>query len=53
MRFISASRASLIYNVEPIVAIIAAAAILGEYLDWVQVCGAMLVIVAVYLATRS
>jgi drug/metabolite transporter (DMT)-like permease len=53
MRFISASRASLIYNVEPIVAIIAAAAILGEYLDWVQVCGAVLVIVAVYLATRS
>jgi drug/metabolite transporter (DMT)-like permease len=53
MRFISASRASLIYNVEPIVAIIAAAAILGEYLGWVQVCGAMLVIVAVYLATRS
>ncbi|MFT5224384.1 MAG: drug/metabolite transporter (DMT)-like permease [Polaribacter sp.] len=52
MRFISASQASLIYNVEPIVAIIAAAAILGEYLDWVQVCGAVLVIVAVFLATR-
>jgi drug/metabolite transporter (DMT)-like permease len=52
MRFISASRASLIYNVEPIVAIIAAAAILGEYLEWVQVCGAVLVIVAVFLATR-
>jgi len=53
MRFISPSRASLIFNVEPIVAIIAAAAILGEYLDWVQLCGAALVIVAVYLATKS
>lgn len=53
MRFISASRASLLFNVEPIVAIIAAAAILGEYLNWMQLCGALLVIIAVYLATKS
>jgi drug/metabolite transporter (DMT)-like permease len=53
MRFISASKASMIYNIEPIVAIISAAIILGESLVLLQLLGATLVIFSVFLATRS
>lgn len=53
MRFINASKASMIYNIEPIVAIIAAAVILGENLVMLQLLGASLVILSVILATRG
>jgi drug/metabolite transporter (DMT)-like permease len=53
MRFISASRASMLFNFEPIVAILASAFFLGEALVLPQLFGASLVIFAVFLATRS
>ncbi len=53
MRYISAGRASMIYNIEPLVAIVGATVLLGESLLLVQLFGAAFVITAVLLAARE
>ena len=52
MRYISAGRAAMIYNIEPLVAIIAAVFILHEVLAPLQMIGASLVIAAVIVSAR-
>lgn len=53
IRYISAGRAAMIYNLEPLTAIAAAALILGETLLPLQLFGATLVIVAIVMTTRT
>jgi drug/metabolite transporter (DMT)-like permease len=51
-RLTGAARAALVFNVEPLVAIAAAAALLGESLTLVQLAGVAMVMAALMLATR-
>lgn len=53
MRYISAGRAAMVYNFEPLTAIAAAALILGETLQPLQLFGGALVIVSIVVATRK
>lgn len=49
LQYVLPTRAIITSTLEPIVAIVSAALILGEYLDWVQALGAVLVMSAIVL----
>ncbi|MDZ7786648.1 MAG: DMT family transporter [Halofilum sp. (in: g-proteobacteria)] len=53
IRLAGPSRASIVFNAEPIITMVGAGLILGEQLGLWQVGGAALVIVAVLLSTRA
>ncbi len=53
IRFAGALRAALVFNLEPVIAIVSAIAILGEALNLLQVAGVCLVFAALTLATLA
>ncbi len=53
LRLVPVSRAGLIINAQPVVAVIAGNLILNEHLSTLQICGALLTLSAIYLGTQK